>query len=69
MPVAIVTGDGDKIVSPDHNSRHLAQELKDSDLTVLDDEGHMIQHLAQGALVAAVERVERARTNSSPLRH
>jgi pimeloyl-ACP methyl ester carboxylesterase len=68
MPIAIVVGDGDKIVSPAHNSQHLQRDLQDVDLTVLEGGGHMIQHLSQDALLAAVERVsERASALSSAL--
>jgi pimeloyl-ACP methyl ester carboxylesterase len=57
MPVAIVVGAGDKIVSPAYNSQRLEQDLQDGDLTVLEGAGHMIQHLSQRALLEAVERV------------
>lgn len=59
MPVSIVVGEGDKIVNPEDNSLQLDQDLSDSDLTVLEGAGHMIQHLSQAALLSAVESVER----------
>lgn len=58
MPVSIVVGEGDKIVNPEDNSLQLDQDLSDSDLTVLESAGHMIQHLSQAALLSAVESVE-----------
>ena len=58
MPVSIVVGEGDKIVDPEANSLQLDQDLSDSDLTVLEGAGHMIQHLSQAALLSAVESVE-----------
>jgi pimeloyl-ACP methyl ester carboxylesterase len=57
MPVEIVAGDGDKIVDAEHNSVRLHEELDRSALTLLPGTGHMVQHLAQQALVRAVERV------------
>jgi pimeloyl-ACP methyl ester carboxylesterase len=64
MPVALVVGEGDQIVSPEDNSLQLDQDLSDSDLTVLEGAGHMIQHLSQAALLSAVENVERRHANS-----
>lgn len=59
MPVSIVVGEGDLIVSPEDNSLQLDQDLQDSDLTVLEGAGHMIQHLSPAALLSAVDSVER----------
>lgn len=59
MPVAIVAGDADAIASAQHNSVRLQRDIDGSELTLLPGKGHMIQHLSQQALVAAVERVER----------
>ena len=60
MPVAIVAGDADAIASAQHNSVRLQRDIDGSELTLLPGEGHMIQHLSQHALVAAVERVGQA---------
>lgn len=60
MPVAIVAGDADAIASAQHNSIRLQRDIDGSELTLLPGEGHMIQHLSQQVLVAAVARVERA---------
>lgn len=57
MPVAIVAGDADAIASAQHNSVRLQRDIDGSELILLPGEGHMIQHLSQHALVAAVERV------------
>lgn len=65
MPVSIVVGEGDQIVSPQDNSLQLDQDLSDSDLTVLEGAGHMIQHLSQAALVSAVESVEHRHAKSA----
>lgn len=65
MPVSLVVGEGDKIVDPEDNSLQLDQDLSDSDLTVLEGAGHMIQHLSQAALVSAVESVERRQEKSA----
>ncbi len=64
MPVALVVGEDDQIVSPEDNSLQLDQDLSDSDLTVLEGAGHMIQHLSQAALLSAVEDVERRHAES-----
>ena len=64
MPVAIVAGDADAIASAQHNSVRLQRDIDGSELTLLPGEGHMIQHLSQYALVAAVERVGQAATEA-----
>lgn len=57
MPVEIITGEDDKIASADHNARRLQRDVAHGTLTAIPGMGHMIQHLAQADLVAAVERL------------
>ncbi len=60
MPVEILGGDGDKIATTGHNAERLHEAIAHSKLTVLPDTGHMLQHVAQPALLQAVQRVEQA---------
>jgi pimeloyl-ACP methyl ester carboxylesterase len=65
MPVSIVVGEGDKIVNPEDNSLQLDQDLSNSDVTVLEGAGHMIQHVSQAVLLSAVESVYRRHGEST----
>ena len=55
VPVAIVTGDGDRIVDPASQSMVLARRVRHARLTVLPGIGHMVHHSAPAALVAAID--------------
>jgi pimeloyl-ACP methyl ester carboxylesterase len=57
IPVAIVTGDSDLIVSLDENSRRLHQELPKSELVILEKTGHQIALTRPDAVVEAIHRV------------
>lgn len=57
MPVAILAGKADLLVDPEHNSVRLHQMLDQSELTLVPDAGHMLQHLAQDQIVEAVANV------------
>jgi pimeloyl-ACP methyl ester carboxylesterase len=59
QPLAIVAGDADGIADAWHNSVRLNREVDDSELTLVPNGGHMIQHLAPEALLQAVRAVER----------
>lgn len=59
IPVAILAGEDDAIASAGHNSERLHENVRSSELTILPGAGHMIQHLAQHALIEAIERVQR----------
>jgi pimeloyl-ACP methyl ester carboxylesterase len=62
MPVALLSGDGDRIVTPERQSFRLHREVAESSLAVLPGLGHMIQHGAQDRIVEAIETVaERSR--------
>ena len=57
MPVAILAGEADAIVSASYHSEHLHRAIPHSDLTLLPGAGHMIQHLSQQTLMLAVAQV------------
>lgn len=57
LPVAILTGDGDRIVTPAHQSIRLHQAIAGSTLTVVPGLGHMIHYGAQDDIVAAVDAI------------
>jgi pimeloyl-ACP methyl ester carboxylesterase len=67
MPVAILTGDGDRHVEPARHSLRLHDELPHSTLRLLPGVGHMLHHSAPQAVVDAVNEVEEAST--SKVRH
>ncbi len=56
MPVAIVVGKGDKIVSPDHAER-LRQAVPQGTLRTVEGAGHMVHHVAADQVVEAIEEV------------
>jgi pimeloyl-ACP methyl ester carboxylesterase len=58
MPVAIVAGSGDKVVSPDHAER-LRGAVPQGTLRIVEGPGHMVHHVATGQVVEAVEEVAR----------
>jgi pimeloyl-ACP methyl ester carboxylesterase len=66
LPVTIMAGDGDKIVSPRHGER-LQATISGSTLLSVEGAGHMVHHLATDEVAEAV--LAMARTASrSPLR-
>jgi pimeloyl-ACP methyl ester carboxylesterase len=56
LPVAIIAGEGDKVVSR-RGSEHLAAEIRDSVLQIVEGAGHMVHHLAARQVAQAVESV------------
>jgi pimeloyl-ACP methyl ester carboxylesterase len=58
LPITIVTGDSDLIVSLEENSRRLHQELPHSELVVLEKTGHQIPITRPEAVVEAIDRVQ-----------
>jgi pimeloyl-ACP methyl ester carboxylesterase len=56
MPVAIVAGNGDKIVSPEHAER-LRGAVPDGTLRTVEGAGHMVHHVATQQVVEAIEEV------------
>jgi pimeloyl-ACP methyl ester carboxylesterase len=59
MPVAIMAGEGDKVVFA-KRARQLHAEVPGSTLEVLPGVGHMVHHSAPNEVAAAVERVAAA---------
>jgi len=63
LPLELLTGDADAVVSPTLHSARLAGQAQDARLTVLAGAGHLLPYAHPGAVLAAIERaVERART-------
>ncbi|MBD0270935.1 MAG: alpha/beta hydrolase [Acetobacteraceae bacterium] len=54
MPVAIVAGNGDKVVGPEHAER-LGGVVPDATLRIVEGAGHMVHHVATDQVVEAVE--------------
>jgi pimeloyl-ACP methyl ester carboxylesterase len=54
MPVAIVSGSGDKIADPESQSNRLAREVLGRDADIVDGAGHMVHYFAPERVVAAV---------------
>ena len=63
-PTVILTGDRDRIVSPNIHSRALAKALPHSKLIVLEGVGHMPHHVATDVVVGAIEDVVEAARNA-----
>lgn len=56
MPVAVVAGDGDKVVGPEHAER-LKAAVPDGTLRIVRGAGHMVHHVATDRVVEAIEEV------------
>ena len=56
LPVVIIVGGDDQIADIDRHSKRLHSDLPNSELIVVPGMGHMIQHLAPGAVIAAIDR-------------
>jgi pimeloyl-ACP methyl ester carboxylesterase len=59
LPVAIIAGEGDKIVFK-RNSKRLADEIRDSVLQIVEGAGHMVHHFAPQQVAQAIESMARA---------
>jgi pimeloyl-ACP methyl ester carboxylesterase len=58
MPVAVVAGSRDKVVSPDHAER-LRGAVPDATLRTVEGAGHMVHHVATQQVVEAIEEIAR----------
>jgi pimeloyl-ACP methyl ester carboxylesterase len=68
MPAMLMAGKDDPVVSPEAHTARLHQAVAQSELTLLPDMGHMMQHLAQDDIVNAVhELAARAGGQFAPL--
>jgi pimeloyl-ACP methyl ester carboxylesterase len=56
IPVAIMTGDGDKVIPPKQADK-LRQAIPDGTLQILHGIGHMIHHVATHQVVSAIDEV------------
>jgi pimeloyl-ACP methyl ester carboxylesterase len=61
LPVVIITGDRDTMVSPEINARALAATVPSAKLVFLPGVGHMPHHAAPDAIIAAIEELVPAR--------
>jgi pimeloyl-ACP methyl ester carboxylesterase len=57
MPVLLMAGKDDPVINPEHNSGQLHKAVPHSELTLLPEVGHMMQHLAQDEIIQAVNDV------------
>jgi pimeloyl-ACP methyl ester carboxylesterase len=62
IPVAIMTGDGDKVIPPKQADK-LRGAIPDGTLQILHGIGHMIHHVATNQVVDAIDEVARKSTS------
>jgi pimeloyl-ACP methyl ester carboxylesterase len=62
LPVAIVAGSGDRIVSPPRQSERLHRDLPHSKLRLVAGAGHMVHHSGLEAVTAAIRATGAARS-------
>ncbi|HEY0011317.1 MAG TPA: alpha/beta hydrolase [Allosphingosinicella sp.] len=60
IPVTIVAGTGDKVVSTQEQSQRLAAALPQSELLIVEEAGHMVHHSAADAVAMAILAAARA---------
>lgn len=56
-PTVIITGDVDRIVSPNVHARHLARDIRGARLMVVHNLGHKSDYVASDLAVAAIENI------------
>lgn len=62
LPVQLLTGDADRVVSPTLHSAALAREAPDAEIVFVPGAGHLLPYAHPDAVLQAIERaVERAR--------
>jgi pimeloyl-ACP methyl ester carboxylesterase len=54
LPLTIIAGDGDKVVSTSDQSERLAAALPGSELLIVEGAGHMVHHTASTRVTAAI---------------
>ena len=57
MPVQILVGESDRLISPKHNSERLEHDLADSTIKIEADQGHMMHYAHVDDILAAIETV------------
>lgn len=60
MPVTIIAGQDDRMVSADHNSVRLCSEVRHGDLRVQPGTGHMVHYTATDAILAAIDSLDKS---------
>ena len=55
LPLVLIAGDGDKLVSTQYQTKQLGGMLPEAHVVVLPGVGHMVQHSAPDAFADAVE--------------
>ena len=65
IPVAIMTGDGDKVIDPEQADK-LRRAIPHGTLQILHGIGHMIHHVATQEVVDAIEEVARKSADVLP---
>ncbi|MBC7502196.1 MAG: alpha/beta hydrolase [Herminiimonas sp.] len=60
MPVTIMCGENDRLISAEHNSVRLHEALPESDLRLAPGAGHMVHHLVPQQVMAAIDSANRA---------
>lgn len=60
MPVAVIAGEGDKVVFPDDQARRLHAEISHSELIMQPGVGHMAHYGDQNAIMAAIDKLQAA---------
>ena len=59
IPVTLIAGEGDKVVSTADQSERLAGTLAKAELIVVEGAGHMVHHSASAAVAAAIRAASR----------
>jgi pimeloyl-ACP methyl ester carboxylesterase len=57
VPVAIIAGEGDRMVATARQSARLQEEIGHSTFTCVPDTGHMVHHTATGDVLDALEQM------------
>jgi pimeloyl-ACP methyl ester carboxylesterase len=55
VPTTIIAGDDDRVIDPDKHSRRLASVMKEAELRMLPDVGHMVHFAAVDEIADAVD--------------
>ena len=66
VPVRLIAGVNDKVVSTHEQSERLNRNLKDCELQLLEGVGHMSHHSRPDLVVAAVEGLSNAAKHQTP---
>jgi pimeloyl-ACP methyl ester carboxylesterase len=67
LPVVIVAGEHDRLVTSQWHSKRLQARLPNSHLHLIPDAGHMVHHAAPDAVFQAIREVSSMVTTSTPV--